>query len=99
MIWHIVRFDLSALEEATRVGFEQMLAGLEELDPVAWVQVARDLDTPEVTGLVTLFTDREALETYRTHPQHLPVIERIRELGIPATRLDLDVPLPPAEVG
>lgn len=95
MIWHIVRFDLSSLDDETRAGLEQQLADLTRLDEVAWLTVARDLDAPEVTGLVTLFASYEDLEAYRVHPQHVPVLERIRSLGIPVTRLDIEADLPP----
>lgn len=95
MIWHIVRFDLSSLDDETRTGLEQQLADLAHLDEVVWLTVARDLDAPEVTGLVTLFSSYEDLEAYRVHPQHVPVIERIRSLGIPVTRLDIEAGLPP----
>jgi hypothetical protein len=32
---------------------------------------------------------REALEAYRVHPDHLPVVARVRELGIGTVRLDV----------
>lgn len=98
VIWHIVRFDLSSVDEATRTELEQQLAGLVHLDEVAWLTVARDLDAPEVTGLVTLFSSYEDLDAYRVHPQHVPVVERIRSLGIPVTRLDIDADLPPSTI-
>jgi len=95
VIWHIVRFDLSSLDEPTRIEIERDLADLVRLDVVAWLEVARDLDTPGITGLLSLFASYEDLEAYRVHPQHVPVVERIRELGIPVTRLDVEAGLPP----
>ena len=89
MIWHIVRFDMTALDETTRVSIEADLAGLAELDDVAWLRVARDVDDPAMTGLITAFVDHDALERYRVHPDHLPVVERARDLAIPAVRLDI----------
>jgi quinol monooxygenase YgiN len=89
MIWHIVRFDMSQLEEETRATLEEALEALAELDDVAWLRVARDVDDPTVTGLISAFADYDALERYRVHPDHLPVVARARELGIPAVRLDV----------
>lgn len=89
MIWHVVRFDFGAVEETERRALEADLAALASIDEVAWLRVGRDIEDPAITGLITGFADREALDTYRVHPEHVPVVERIRALGIPAVRLDL----------
>ena len=89
MIWHIVRFDMSGVDEATRASLEDELAGLTALEDVTWLRVARDVEDPTMTGLMTAFADHDALERYRVHPDHLPVVQRSRELGIPAVRLDI----------
>lgn len=89
MIWHIVRFDMSGLDTTLREEIEADLAGLAELEEVAWLRVARDVEEPSFTGLLTGFVDVDALAAYRVHPRHVPVVERIREHGIPATRLDI----------
>lgn len=94
MIWHVVRFDMGALEEDARAQLESMLQALVEIDDVVWLRVARDIEEPAVTGLLTGFRDHAALERYRVHPKHLPVVERVRDLGIPVVRLDVDVDLP-----
>lgn len=99
MIWHIVTFDMSAVDTATRTELEARLAALADLAPVAWLEVARDLDVPGTTGLLSVFATYEDLEAYRVHPDHLPVVEDIRELGIPVSRLDVEAPLPPAAAG
>lgn len=91
MIWHVVRFEFDGVAEADRRDVEASLAGLAEIAQVAWLRVARDLDQPAVTGLLTAFETVEDLETYRTHPDHVPVVERIRDLGVGATRFDIDV--------
>lgn len=89
MIWHIVRFDMGAVDEVTRASIEDDLVGLTALDDVAWLRVARDVDDPAMTGLMTAFADHDALERYRVHPEHLPVVQRVRDLGIPSVRLDI----------
>jgi hypothetical protein len=96
MIWHIVTFDMGAVDDATRTELEARLAALADLEVVQWLEVARDVDTPTTTGLLSLFNDYDDLEVYRTHPDHLPVVEDVRGLGIPVARLDVEAPLPPA---
>jgi hypothetical protein len=95
VIWHIVSFDMSALDEALRVELEQQLAELQHLEEVAWLAVARDIDQPGTTGLLSLFASYADLEAYRVHPQHVPVVQRIRELGVPVARLDVEAAVPP----
>ncbi|MGI8574091.1 MAG: Dabb family protein [Egibacteraceae bacterium] len=92
MIWHIVRFDFSGCSSDQREELEQRITGLAALDEVAWLRVARDVDEPSVTGLLTGFADREALQGYRKHPRHLPVIEALRDAGVGAVRLDVETP-------
>jgi hypothetical protein len=89
MIWHIARFDMSELDEATRVALEDDMAALASIEDVAWLRLGRDVEDPDVTGLITVFDDHDALERYRVHPEHLPVVRRSRELAIPAVRLDI----------
>jgi hypothetical protein len=89
VIWHVVRFDLGELDEATRVEVEAALADLVHLDVVSFLRTGRDVDDPAVTGLLVGLADEAALATYRDHPDHLPVVRRIRELGVPTTRLDI----------
>lgn len=89
MIWHVVRFDFDGIDPATRAGIEERLAGLGDIDVVAWLRLARDLEQEHVTGLVTIFATVEDLATYRTHPDHLPVVRDIGALGVGVTRFDL----------
>lgn len=89
MIWHIVRFEMESLDETARVELEDELRALARIEEVAWLRVSRDIDEPSVTGLITGFRDADALDVYRTHPDHLPVLERVRAHGVAATRLDI----------
>jgi hypothetical protein len=89
VIWHIVRFEMAHLDEVVRREVESALAGLTTLEEVRWLRVARDLEDPTVTGLITVFDDVDALARYRVHPDHGPVLERLRELDITATRIDI----------
>jgi hypothetical protein len=89
VIWHVVRFDFTGVDEDERTEVEADLRALSAIGEVAWLRVGRDLDDPLVTGLLTAFVDEAALDAYRTHPDHVPVVERIRALGLTTVRLDL----------
>lgn len=96
MLWHIVRFRFpDGVDPAARESLETALAGLDAIDVVRIVRVARDLDDPQVTGLLTGFTDADALAVYRDHPEHVPVLQRARELCESITRLDMVTADPP----
>lgn len=96
MIWHVVRFDLSEVDETTRTELETSLRALADLDEVAWLRISRDVEEPAVLGLLTAFADVDALAAYRVHPDHVPVVERIRALGVPTWRLDITTEDDPA---
>lgn len=89
MLWHIVRFDCAHLGDEDRDDLEARLAALTDLDVVRGLRVARDVDEPTVTGLLVALDDEAALVRYREHPEHQPVIARVRELGVTAVRLDV----------
>lgn len=89
MLWHVVRLELGSLDEETRSDLETQLAGLADLDIVRFLRVGRDTEDPAVTGLLVGLDDHEALAVYRDHPDHVPVVQRIDELGVGRARLDL----------
>lgn len=91
MLWHIVRFRFPAdVDDGERQALERDLEGLAEVvDEVAWLAVGRDVDEPQVTGLLTLFDDHDALATYRDHPAHRPVVARARAMCEDIARLDM----------
>ncbi|MEX1178003.1 MAG: Dabb family protein [Nitriliruptor sp.] len=90
MIWHIVRFELGTYDDEVRRGFERQLEDLVGLDGVAFLRVGRDVNDPAITGLVVGLADAAALTAYREHPDHQPVLDRIRELDIPRVALDIE---------
>lgn len=98
MIWHIVRFDFSGTDDDTRRDLEERLADLVHLEEVAWVRVARDISEPTVTGYISVFRTAEDLEAYRTHPEHVPVVEAIRDAGVTATRVDVETTDDPGDL-
>lgn len=89
MIWHIVRLDFTGIDPDVRSVIEARLEDLVSLDEVAWLRLARDIDDEDVTGLITCFDTEDDLVAYRSHPDHLPVVHDIRDLGIGATRADV----------
>lgn len=89
MIWHVVRFDFGALSEEVRTDVEDQMAELAAIDVVSFLRVGRDIVDPDVTGLVVGFADEAALAAYRDHRDHLPLVERVDELGVPRVRLDI----------
>ena len=90
MIWHIVRFDFSGVDEDVRRDLEGALDGLRSMEEAAFLRLGRELADPAVTGLITGFATVDDLETYRTHPDHLPVVEQVRAAGVALTRLDIE---------
>ena len=96
MLWHIVRFRFPVdVDESTRAELEVALAGLDEhIGEVDYLAVGRDLDDPQVTGLVSAFADAAALAVYRDHPAHVPVVARARELCEEIQRLDVPARAP-----
>lgn len=98
MLWHIVRFEFrSDVADDERRALErdiEALAGV--IDEVVWLAVARGVDEPAVTGLLSLFQDESGLAAYRVHPRHVPVAERARALCDDITRLDVAAGSPPA---
>lgn len=90
MIWHIVRFDFADIDDAVRDDLEEQLRGLDALDCVGFLRLGRDPDQPTVTGLLTGFADAGELDAYRTHPDHLPVVEAIRSVGVAVSRVDVE---------
>ncbi|MTV23965.1 hypothetical protein FTX61_00805 [Nitriliruptoraceae bacterium ZYF776] len=89
VLWHVVRFELGHLDEDTRADLERQLAALVDLDVVRFLRLGRDVEDPAVTGLLVGLDDAAALAVYRDHPDHQPVVARVRELGVTATRLDV----------
>lgn len=89
MIWHLVRLDFSGVDDATRGDLERQLAELARLDVVGFLRIGRDLDQPDVTGLVTGFASEADLDAYRVHPDHVPVVDAIHAAGVATSRFDI----------
>lgn len=90
MIWHVVQFDMSEFDEETRVELEEQLAGLEVIEEVAFLRMARDINEPSVTCFLSVFADLDAFARYEAHPVHVPVVNRVIELDIPRVHMDFE---------
>ena len=85
--------------EADRVAWERSVVALTETIPeIRLARVARSVDEPDVTGLIIGFDDEHGLAVYRDHPDHVPVVARMRELCAEVTRLDIVTDDPPASL-
>jgi hypothetical protein len=87
MINHIVLFKLNNYpkEEKAKIVEElkSLLEGLKEkIDVVKYIEVGTNyvLDAKSYDiALISHFESLEDLDVYRTHPEHLKVVERIKE--------------------
>lgn len=91
MLWHIVklRFAPSTTPEE-RAALERSARELADaIGEIRLLRVAASVDEPDVLGLLTAFDDAAALEAYRHHPAHVPVVARLKELCDEIVRLDV----------
>lgn len=98
MILHAVRIDCSGVSEDDRRELEEGMVALADLDVVAWLRVGRDIADPHITGLLTAHEDAAALQAYRDHPEHQPSLARLKRLGLPVTRFDIETPDDPTQL-
>ncbi|MBF0240655.1 MAG: Dabb family protein [SAR324 cluster bacterium] len=95
MVKHIVMFKLKEKNSAT---MNQLLTALEGLDgaveTLRWLEVGTDFKGSERSYdvvLTTHFDDREGLQVYAGHPNHLPVLALVRELCSNTIVVDYEV--------
>jgi hypothetical protein len=94
MVVHMVSFkykgDASA---AARADHRAKLNGLRDLEGIVDFKVGEDfVRSPRSfdTGLVVLFRDRAALDSYAVHPRHVPVAQLGRDLSETIVAVDFD---------
>lgn len=99
MLWHVVRFRFPEdVDPEARASLERDLAALgDAIDEIAWLAVERDIEDPQVTGLLSGFAGEAELAVYRDHPAHVPVAARARQLAEEVHRLDVVAPVPPPD--
>jgi hypothetical protein len=94
MVVHMVSFKYKAdTGAAARGDHRAKLNGLRDLDGIVDFKVGEDfIQSPRSfdTGLVVLFRDRAALDSYATHPRHVPVAQLGRDLSETIVAVDFD---------
>lgn len=88
MLWHLARFDMSSLDDETREDLEDQMLGLAEIEDVAFLRVAHDVNEPNVTVFLSVFEDLAGFRRYEAHPIHIPVLTRCQQLNLPVVHLD-----------
>ncbi len=87
MINHVVLFKLKEYPEEEKIKIAAELKGLieglkEKIDGVKFMQVGTNHEFPAKSfdmALISHFETAADLENYRVHPEHLKVVERIKE--------------------
>ena len=78
MIRHIVLFSMK--KPADLDGMVHALLNLRSIPEVVALSCSRNLASSEFDAALTVdVRDAEALQAYREHPQHAPVLERMRD--------------------
>jgi hypothetical protein len=102
-IRHIVSWKLAATDETERdAAFATMQAELEGLaavmpDDIESLQVGRNIAYPESNWDVVLVGDYpslEALERYQVHPEHVRVVQIVRQLVVERSAVDFELARP-----
>jgi Stress responsive A/B Barrel Domain len=94
MVLHIVSFKYKPeVDVAARQNHRERLRALSGLDGVLDFKVGEDFVRNERsydTGLVVIFRDRAALDSYAVHPKHVPVAQLGRDLSAHIVAVDFD---------
>ncbi len=94
-IAHLVSFKYKAgTSAAAQADHVAKLKSLADIDGVVDFKVGEDVvRSPRSydTGLVVIFKDRAALDSYATNPRHLPVAQLGRDLSESIIAVDFEV--------
>jgi hypothetical protein len=94
MVVHMVSFKYkSEIGDPARADHRAKLNGLRDLDGILDFKVGEDfVRSPRSfdTGLVVLFRDRAALDSYATNPRHVPIAQLGRDLSETIIAVDFD---------
>ena len=84
MVKHVVMFKLKDKTQENLDSAFSILSSLEgKIDTLRFVEIGLDFKGSERSYdilLTTHFDDKSSLEAYGSHPNHLPVIKKMREL-------------------
>ncbi len=94
MVVHIVSFKYKAeASEAARAEHVTKLKGIADIEGILDFKVGADFMRSARaydTGLVVIFSDRAALDSYAVHPRHVPVAKFGLELAESIISVDFD---------
>ena len=92
MIRHIVVFSVADGQEEQLAGLVDDLEALPgQIDVIEALAVGRPLnDTPFDCALTVDLADVDALEAYRGHPAHQPVVDRLRAIAADVVVADIE---------
>ena len=94
MIAHVVVFKYkSGTSAAERADHCAKLKGLADIDGITDFKVGQDVVRSARsydTGLVVMFRDRAALDSYATNPRHVPVAQLGRDLSDSIIAVDFE---------
>jgi hypothetical protein len=94
MVVHMVSFKYRVEVDAeARRDHRRQLKGLADLDGVLDFKVGQDIiRSPRSydTGIVVSFRDRAALDSYATHPRHVPIAQLGRDLSESIVAVDFE---------
>jgi len=94
MVLHMVSFKYKLeVDAAARQNHRDRLRTLSGLDGILDFKVGEDFVRSERsydTGLLVIFRDRAALESYAVNPQHVPVAQLGRDLSTNIVAVDFD---------
>ena len=93
MIRHIVVFSVADDQREQLAGLVDDLRALPgQIDVIEALAVGRPLnDSPFDCALTVDLADEDALEAYRGHPAHQPVLDRLRKVAEEIVVADIDV--------
>ena len=92
MIRHIVVFSVAAGQDEELAGLVDDLEALPgQIDVIEALAVGRPInDSPFDCALTVDLADEDALEAYRGHPAHQPVLERLRAIAADVVVADIE---------
>jgi hypothetical protein len=94
MVVHMVSFKYKTdTNAAARADHRAKLSGLRDLDGILDFKVGEDfIRSPRSfdTGLIVLFRDRAALDSYAVNPRHVPIAQLGRDLSETIVAVDFD---------
>ena len=94
MVVHLVSFKYKAAATAAeRADHRTKLKSIADIDGILDFKVGEDIvGSPRSydTGLLVLFKDRAALDSYATNPRHIPVAQLGRDLSDSIVAVDFE---------